>query len=407
MIRLPATLAAFFRDKRVLAVGFGAACVCSIMGLLVLATLTRNAHSVESLVQVVVEEFVKPAALVLAWLPVAWGLFKGLAYHPVFDAKYSAWLARTPWDPSLPLPKGPLHIVWSEIVGLAAFTAVVVPTGYALGHTPATIAAIPALAFLIGSALAWTLANLMTGQSAHCYVAGALPVVYAAAAPEQAPVGVLPLLFAAVGWHGVRGSLRKFPAYGEPLLVRTTVLTNLKDIFGWPYNRLLTHRECRVGKLRAAAEASLAGGWVWLLVVAVEKSEPGEVPALFPVAAMSAFAAAVMRYGAYVPAVCDRFCIDLRLARGQWIVPKHDVIFVAPLLMFFIGATLPYSLYTFAGVNAPLALGLTAALVVAIGRGMGPNVAELQHTGVHSKFGRLPMQPKSNTKFVATSTQTA
>ncbi|MEM9353515.1 MAG: hypothetical protein AAGA92_10925 [Planctomycetota bacterium] len=407
MIRLPATLAAFLRDKRVLAIGFGVAGVCSVIGLLILAALVRHAHSVESLMQILFEEFMMPAALVLAYSPLAWGLLKGVVFHPVFDPKYSEWLARTPWDPSLPLPKGPLHIRWPEVAALAVFTSVVVPIGYGLGHNPATLTPIPALAFLIGSALAWTLANAMTGQIAHCYAAAALPVVFMAAAPNQAPAAVLALLLAAIGWHGVRSALRQFPTYGEPLLDGTIGWMSTREFLGWPYNRLLNLGECRVGKLRAAAEASLAGGWFWFLVDAAENAEPGGVPSLFPVAAMIGFLAAVLRCGAYSSVICDHFCIDLRLANRQWIVPKHDVIFVAPLLMFCIAATLPYTLHGIAGVDGPLALGLTAALVIGIGRGMGPDVAELQHTGVHSKFGKLLMQPKSSTKFVATNTQTA
>ena len=54
------------------------------------------------------------AAVIMA----AYGVFRVAAFHPVFRPKYRGWLEQTPWTGRKPLPLGPIHLVWQDVVVL-------------------------------------------------------------------------------------------------------------------------------------------------------------------------------------------------------------------------------------------------------------------------------------------------
>ena len=47
---------------------------------------------------------------------IAYGMFRVIAFHPMFLREYSTWLERTPWKPGLPLPLGPVHLNWPDLL---------------------------------------------------------------------------------------------------------------------------------------------------------------------------------------------------------------------------------------------------------------------------------------------------
>ena len=50
----------------------------------------------------------------------AYGVYRAMAFHPFFRAGYRQWLETTPWTWGKPLPVGPAHPVWEDLVIVAA-----------------------------------------------------------------------------------------------------------------------------------------------------------------------------------------------------------------------------------------------------------------------------------------------
>lgn len=48
------------------------------------------------------------------------GVWIPFSFHPIFDVKYTNWLCSTPWNHSMPLPKGSVYLGWQEGVVLAS-----------------------------------------------------------------------------------------------------------------------------------------------------------------------------------------------------------------------------------------------------------------------------------------------
>lgn len=333
-------------------------------------------------------EFVtRPLAYAVLALVAGYGLFRGWHFHPVFDAPYCAWLANSPWTPERPLPKGPLHLVWFDFVVVGALSAVVCLLALTTTGPFWLFAAAPWALFVLALAFSWSFANATCGHFWYVCATLAVPVLFGIAGVALEGFLLCPIVMAAIAWLGVKRSLATFPWIKEdPGRERRRALS----IVGWPYRHL--HRdvvEFRTTTGWAALQALFAAGLWYVVGLASTSENPGDYPSAgaFFLGLATAVAAGVRLYS-YAPAICDQLCWGRRRANKQWLIRRHDEIFLAPLLMIALGVGLPPLLYY--GLAAPVgaALAIPAGLVVLVWRTMGPSVRELQYTGVYSKFGR-------------------
>jgi hypothetical protein len=335
-----------------------------------------------------VEVLTRPLAVVILILPVAYGVFRGFLFHPIFDPRYCKWLSNTPWTPKHPLPKGPVHLVWTDAVVVGALTAAVYLLALTIAPPIWPFVVAPVVGFTVAIAVFWTLANLAVGQFAHVYAVVWVPVLFGALRVPSAGFLLCPFVMAGIAWLGVRRSLASFPWVDASNGKKSKGSTS---IVGWPYRDLFRGAvELRTTLGRAFVEASIVAGWVWFLTHSIpDHDHRKDLNALMGFIAIFAAIAGCVRRFMYHSVICANLCWGQRIANKQWIIRRHDQIFLAPLLMVVVAVGLPWILYYGLGASAAASFAPAAGMVVLIGRRMGPSVQELQYTGVHSKFGTL------------------
>src|SRR5207249_1213109 len=57
---------------------------------------------------------IRPGTLLLAVACFSYASFRTTHCHPFYNARYRRWLQTTPWTSRLPLPLGPIHLVWQD-----------------------------------------------------------------------------------------------------------------------------------------------------------------------------------------------------------------------------------------------------------------------------------------------------
>ena len=53
---------------------------------------------------------------VLIFGSLIYGLLRVTRTHPAWSTKYAGWLATVPWNSKLPLPLGPVNLVWEDMI---------------------------------------------------------------------------------------------------------------------------------------------------------------------------------------------------------------------------------------------------------------------------------------------------
>jgi len=51
-----------------------------------------------------------------------YGFYRVRVFHPFYNSKYWQWLCLSPWSIDKPLPQGPVHLIWVDVVILAVLT---------------------------------------------------------------------------------------------------------------------------------------------------------------------------------------------------------------------------------------------------------------------------------------------
>jgi hypothetical protein len=333
-----------------------------------------------------------PLAAVIFIMAITYGFLRGGLYHPVFDEKYRNWLATTPWTPRHPLPKGPVYLVWVDLIVIGMLTAIVYFIALTLSTPIWPYLIGPSVSFTLVVVLMWTSANAVVGQAIHVHAVLWVPVVIAASPLPPVVLVCCPFIMLAIAWDGVRRSLHRFPWKDCESPIKSQQNSNRSNSpVGWPYSTLLHPlKECRSTLNKAIMGALLLAAWVWSILGFIQEHDPKEGIEVFMVfVAVGSVIAAGVRLVCYSPVMCSRLCWGRRIATKRWIIPEHDVMFVAPLLMLLIGTAAPWVLHYLIGVSIAASCAITAGLVYLITKKMGPSIAELHLTGAHSKFGEL------------------
>lgn len=326
----------------------------------------------------------------LVALACGYGAARVLLLHPVFDPAYRRWLATTPWSPRHPLPKGPLHLAWPDLLVVATLAGLcgALSTTSEVGSVMSTLA--PVSAFTLGLSLGWTSANYLTGEKGIAHLTLAAGVLLAALPLPNEFLMLVPLAMAVLAWRGIRRGLERFPWTSATLDAK---VRRAKDIAkaGWPYRHLLGEDAEFVTDWKSALiEAALVGGLVWLCASTFPQGELTE-----DLAGSRGFAllmvsyAALARVGYYGSAVCDHLCWGRRLATRQPVIWKHDQIIVIPVLAVLLAWFMPGWLMIGLGTSTAVGFAGTLSVTYFVLRGVGRRVETLRLEGVHSKFGRF------------------
>lgn len=311
----------------------------------------------------------------LGLLATLYGLYRVVRFHPVCRPAYREWLARTPWTPDRPLPDGPVLLVPQDAVVLALLG---VPAWLVFG--PAAWPLFPA--FVLAYLLSLALMFLVTGPRVVAYLVLFGIVAMIGLAQNRLAVVGLALTNYVVAVIGFRLSLRLFPwEPGADKALRQRVAEAMQ--LGWPFDRLAP---VVAPRLLRWWEGPVLGLLVGCAVFAggyqLERSDPrtGAPPAaLVTLVPMVLCFSAAGRLLAYMIGHLPPISLWGRLMTGRLLIPKYDVVFVAPLLAIVVTIVCPAWLPD-TGLSFVAATAVGAGLAAAILTMVGPDRARWQLT---------------------------
>jgi hypothetical protein len=335
----------------------------------------------------------RASVLLVAFL---YGGYRGVAFHPLGNRRYGTWLAQTPWQFSMPLPLGPIQLVWQDVAALLAMMclallpphefnfALYVPATFLLTYCAAQIA---------------PLKQLRSDRD----VCVAILVFACALLIGRSPLALLSLALAFYGftYAETRQSMRDFPFKFErrkALGLVPYVVTRPPDI-GLP---ILPSHDLDAGNPllyfvnRHALIVAVAIGIMFFSIAFQFRAEKDFDVGLLYIYRLIWMILIVVRIVTYLVGHLPPISIMGRIATRRWILPGYDVIFIAPLVALFIALALP-KLLLLIGVPPLVAFPFSTAATVWLCFGMRPTIVEWHYTG----HFRIPNEsPNKRREFV-------
>ena len=306
-----------------------------------------------------------------------YGAYRGVTFHPYFRPAYGAWLERTPWTWPMPLPLGPVHLVWEDVIAPVLLGLI------ALRHEE-----LPVLGPLLISAAAY-LAVLGagfwgTGQKWYGFAVYSLLglIIRLKHFPEVAAGVAVGTYF--VSLLGLRACLAAFPWKERPMTFRFWELFDTqkqsdKEV-GWPFKQLSPAGPTACVPAVYGLLVSLLAGW-WLYAGAAIIPDPHDRAAFLGFSyGLGGIGVALVRLIIYVQGFMPPISYWGRVRTLRWIIPGYDQIFLAPLSIAAVGTLAKLALKHFDPlVVAPVSVFLT--LLIAFN--MGPTLRTWHTTGNH------------------------
>jgi hypothetical protein len=321
----------------------------------------------------------------------AYGLYRVAAFHPLFRPAYREWLMSTPWTSPKPLPLGPIHLVFQDVILLAVVVAML--------HGSPVAFWLMALAAVTAYLTALTVTFRLVGLVGTFYgMAFGLGLALRLAKHPYFSIGVIAALYP-LACVGVRRSLARFPwaewyrstaslrGFNHAASARATVL-------GWPFDQLRpAEPKTRIGLAEAALVIALVG-WLLYAVSCHTLGRPGEasLPELVClVGVVGCFAVRLLLYLVYHH---PPLSLPGRIATFQWIIPGYDQALVAPICAFLAGVLVPASLGAL-GLPRSTWHSLCLAIVLFVCLAMPPSLRRWHLTGAHRLARGLPNSQES------------
>ncbi len=320
--------------------------------------------------------------VLLTALSFFYGFYRGGFFHPVFRKDYRDWLHRTPWKSGLPLPVGPPHVVWQDVLLLGSFVAVT------LLHKQPFLLAIPATflgAYLVVQVAALSMARHYVQVLILAYGFGGL--LYLHGHPELSLLLLIGMY--GIGWHGLHKSLKSFHIWeleyvDNQIVCAVGAGNTLQDVarsklLGWPFDRMAPRTSpVSIPMGWAIGISCLFGWWLGGMLTQVPSFERFE-------AAMLAFAflqfVALTRLVIYVWGYAPPLSLWGRIRTLRLIIPGYDVVFIAPLMMFLIPAV-PFWMIPDRNVAA-MTVPFCTSLQILIALKFPPSLDKWRLTGTH------------------------
>ena len=327
------------------------------------------------------EEMAEPMGgirvLILALSSALYAICRVVPLHPFYNRTYGGWLCLTPWSIEKPLPRGPIHIIWIDLIVLSFLTVLTY-------HNLSFFACIPVIIFLSVYLLLMciTFEGKESGFAVLCLFLA--PFAIYPFANRYFAVLVLILLYI-ICWVGLRQFLRDFPwntKYWKVDIVKELREQAIRHrVIGWPFSILNIYEISSISVFGALLWSLLLTWWLhviqwvsggsfslfWIVILAL-------TIALFRIAIYS---------GEYRPPIS----LLGRIFTGRLIIPKYDRIYVAPFCIVMAGTLLPFVLGRL-GVNSTLNFELCFFLIFFLAFSLPPTLNEWRLTGAF-QIGRL------------------
>lgn len=374
---------------------------------------------------------------VLLWLTaIAYGGYRVMAFHPMYRPDYRKLLLLTPWTVRKPLPVGPIHVVWQDIVVVAALVCLGLPQAY---FNPQRLPLICLTAYLISSTVTFFPARLWVYFYGMVFGLGLLLRVW----PYftlAVPIAGLLYVF---GYMGLRRALARLPhdaeLYDENVWLTFSTAKVLKHkrskMVGWPFEFLRPQPPEHAVPYSHGVLVSLLVGWLAYAVLAVKVDQmaieasladqelaqriegqtklsdhatqtlrrelarsgrkrvfEGVTAVLIMVLAYVFIGLIVGRIAVYCAGHHPPINLWGRLWTFRWIIPSYDYVFLAPLCATaaFCGCVYVIARWH---IDPVIGVPVTATLMLLITLNMGPRLADWR---LKSPCWILPSQAQKN-----------
>jgi hypothetical protein len=323
-----------------------------------------TAHSIEATGLIVVAGF--------------YGMFRVNRFHPLADTRYARWLTTTPWKVNEPLPMGPVHLVWEDLIVLAVIAA-------------GTWLTDGGLLFLMVFSIAYTALLLICGwRITHSAIEYLTLFGWATAVLfwNQLSIAVpLAIFLVIVSQWGVWNGLAKFP-WQTTLVTEKQRIIAMHSTTDWAIGPLPPPKP--MDPLHSWLLPVLIGWWIFCALWRIPDAEtwPNQ-NSLFALVIMGILFLGLIRWGRF----CARYQPPIstwgRLWTWRWIIPGYDYVLLAPLSTTLTGILLLIILSRM-GVNPAITLGIVAATVLACLFNLPPTLRHWQLTGHHRILAHPP-----------------
>jgi hypothetical protein len=353
------------------------------------------------------------------WLPVAgvmagyYGYSRAQHFHPLLNSAYGEWLYDQPWIHPQPLPMGPWHFVWQDVLFVALLALVASVGGFAFplyfDTTPLNCSLLIVALFLSG--YVWT--TFVNAALCHEKYAGlGVPLIYTSLLwVWQYRLMVAALLLAAAGLAHF-SARRMLVNFHQVLPWRAGSLSDRYSLTqegtGWPYDRLVLRVRNPIVSLEQAVSLSVVAGWcaatvahIPYLVQGSRRMSPSTYDELLSATHSMLWFLSIMlvvaRGSHYFRGMRMPISLLGRIATGNWIIPRFDRVLLPLVVLLLIGGLVPTLLTR---LRAPLevAAGVTVLLLVLVTLGMGPTLHDWWHAGDQ----QLVFQKKKQAKYIST-----
>jgi hypothetical protein len=311
-----------------------------------------------------------------------YGYYRVRAFHPFYNRQYWQWLCLTPWSIDKPLPRGPVHLIWADLITLGSLTVL------AYSDFP-FFAFAPAIAFFA----VYLVSIFLTFEGEQgCFVVLCLflaPFAIYPFANLYIALLVLILLYC-ICWFGLRQFLRDFPWNTKYWKVET--VKELKEqaikqnVIGWPFRYLNIYEIPGISVFDALLWSLLLTWWLHVIQWVIAESF-----SLFWIGIIALFVV-LIRTGAYACEYRPPISLMGRIFTGRLIIPRYDKIFIAPICTLLAGTILPLVLRRL-GLDTAWNFKLCFFLIFFLSLSLPPTWNEWRFTGAY-RVGRLAQSLK-------------
>jgi hypothetical protein len=302
-----------------------------------------------------------------------YAVYRVVNFHPSYSRKYREWLCLIPWSIEKPLPKGPVHLIWSDLIALAPLTA--------LAYSNFSISApLPVIVFLCVYLVMICITFVAERASFAVLCLFLAPFTIYPFANRYFAVLVLSIIYI-ICWMGLRQFLRGFPwntRYWKADMVKELREQAISQrVIGWPFSILNIYEASGISVFGAFV-LSLLLTW-WLHVIQWVVGGPHFfIGLLIMLPICVALFRAIIYAGVYRPPIS----LLGRIFTGRLIILGYDMIFIAPIYILLAGTLLPFALGLL-GVSLTLTIEISFFMIFFLALSLPPNLREWRLTGAH------------------------
>jgi hypothetical protein len=319
-----------------------------------------------------------PRDLVVAAGMLAYGIYRIMAFHPLYSPDYGKWLQQVPWTSRRPLPLGPLHPAWQD--------ALMVLLGLALAYDSPNLWVVP-LGFLAGQMASAGRAFWTTGPWAMRYLplfCVGLIVRFQHSPRLMLAIAVLLYLVTVLA---TQSALARFPwpipEHCAPLVRILSLHPDMRPAttLGWPHDQLTPRPNGWKIALRDGIALSVLPGWLFYAagVNITKRDDEAGLGFAYAICLIACIAVPLFRYCAlrWPP-------ISLwgRLRTFRWIIPSYDYILL-PSLATAVLSPLTFATLSWSGLRLCYSIPAAMTVALAITLNTGPSLRRWQLTGAY------------------------